>query len=157
MTPLFRLASALAMLGLSAGAQAQDVVQDKAQSMARGHTQNVSRELRDPDSGVRVGIGVICNSRDQMTRYLAAKNAARKGITIEAAIETVNREVKDTRACGMAMVAFVTGDRTDDVDVPNGMMHVTRITVTAVATDLGWQNIPGTVQYTAFFEKMEEI
>ncbi len=102
---------------------------------------------------MHVGIGVVCNSSQQVARYLAAK----KDTTIEHAIQVVNREEDDTSACGMAMVAFEVGERIGDVDVPNGIMHVTQITIKAVATDAGWQRVPGTLQYTAFFEKLEEI
>ena len=103
--------------------------------------------------GVQVGVGVICDSSEQVERYLTAK----KVTSVELAIDVVNRDANDQQACGMAMIAFMPGDRTGDVNMTDGTMHVTRITIVAVATDNGWFRIPNTVQYTAFFEKLESI
>lgn len=139
MTPLLRMAVALAMVCLGARAYALDVKRD------------VAIPPNATEAAVEVGIGVICNSSDQIKRYLSLKKGE---ASIQNAIQLVNLEAKDERACGMAMVAFVTGHEADNVDVTDGTMHVRQITIVAVATDAGWHQIPETVQYTAFFEKL---
>ena len=146
MTALLRITAALAIvcLGVSFGARAN------AEDTDRNATQNPNGH----EAGLQVGAGVICNSSDQVKRYLALKT---DDSSIEDAIKVVNVEANDARACGMAMVAFVTGDEAGDVNVSHGTMHVRRITIVAVATDGGWQRVPDTVQYTAFFEKLESV
>src|SRR5262245_37609054 len=104
MVPLFRIAAALAVVCVTASVQAHD---------AKYQPDNPQvPELQ----GLQVGVGVICNSHQQIERYLSAK----KETSIQEAIKVVNREVKDNRACGMAMVAFTTGDRTGDIEVSDG-------------------------------------
>jgi hypothetical protein len=106
-----------------------------------------------PDN-VHVGVGIICDSSAQVERYLALKN---DNASVEDAIKTVNTEANQSSACGMAMVAFMTGDPIAKVSVQDGTMHVTKITVLAIATEHGWQQVPGTVQYTAFLEKLQSV
>ena len=150
MKSLLRMTVALAIVCLGVGAQAEGVNQPAVPNLKA-------------NSGIQVGIGVICNSTDQIRRYLAVKNdadAIKKSAdeaSIQHAVQVVNHEANDERACGMAMVAFVVGDETANVDVTDGTMHVHEITVVAVAIDGGWRRIQDTVQYTAFFEKLESV
>lgn len=150
MKSLLRMTVALAIACLGAGAHAEDINQPAVPNPKA-------------DGGIQVGVGVICNSSDQIKRYLAVKNdadAVKKNAdeeSVQNAVQVVNREANDERACGMAMVAFLVGDETTNVDVTDGKMHVREITVVAVAVDGGWRRIQDTVQYTAFFEKLESI
>ena len=140
MISLSRWTIALTIAGFAATAQAEPNVPGRTQGPPQANE-------------VHVGVGVVCNSSQQVARYLAAKADS----SIEDAIQLVNNEENNASACGMAMVAFEVGERISDVSVPDGIMHVTQITIKAVATDAGWKQVPGTLQYTAFLEKLEEI
>ena len=140
MTLLSRWTIALTIAGFAATAQAEPNVPGRTQGPPQANE-------------VHVGVGVVCNSSQQVARYLAAKADS----SIEDAIQLVNNEENDASACGMAMVAFEVGARIGDIRVPDGVMHVTQITIKAVATDNGWQQVSGKMQYTAFFEKFEEV
>jgi hypothetical protein len=141
MNRIFRFATALSVMCLSVGIA------------ARADVPNSSPPSVSQNGNVQVGVGVICNSSTQVQRYLAVKTSA----SSEDAILAVNRETRDEHACGMAMIAFMAGERTAEVNVDNGLMHVTQITIVAVATDGGWKQVPATTQYTAFFEKAISI
>jgi hypothetical protein len=136
---LSRLTFALALACIGAGANAAHAVEPQQQALP---------------NNVHVGVGVICDSSEQVERYLALKNDR---TSVEDAIKTVNTEANQASACGMAMVAFTADDPIAKVSVQDGTMHVTKITVLAIATDHGWQRIHGTVQYTAFLEKLESV
>jgi hypothetical protein len=105
------------------------------------------------DVPVEVGIGLICNSEQQVQRYLSLHV---KNEEPETAIQTVNVEAKDPNACAMAAIAFVRGDEGPTVPAPGGQMKVMRILIVAAQTPAGWTRVSGLVQYTAIFEKLDE-
>ena len=74
----------------------------------------------------------------------------------ESAIQLVNSEAQDPNACAVSAIAFIRGDAGASVPVTGGMMKITQIVVVAAQTQFGWQRVPGFVQYTAIFEKLEE-
>ena len=143
MKSLLRMTVALAIVCLGVGAQAEAIHPSALPNPKAG-------------DGIQIGVGVICNSSDQIKRYLSVKTDSDEA-SIQKAVQVVNREANDERACGMAMVAFLVGNEIGNVDVTDGKMHVRQITVLAVAIDGGWRRIQDTVQYTAFFEKLESV
>ncbi len=68
----------------------------------------------------------------------------------------MNTETNSPGGCGMASIAFVSGDYLGDVNVPGGIMRVVKILVFAMKTPEGWQSILPTPQYTALFVKLDE-
>jgi hypothetical protein len=105
------------------------------------------------DNPVEVGIGLICNSEQQVQRYLSLHV---KHEEPESAIQTVNIEAKDPNACAMAAIAFIRGEESATVPAPGGQMKVMRIMIIAAQTPAGWTRVSGLVQYTAIFEKLDE-
>jgi len=105
------------------------------------------------EKAVEVGIGLICNSEDQVQRYFSLHV---KNEEPEAAIQTVNVEAKDPNACAMAAIAFIRGNEGATVPAPGGQMKITRILIVAAQTPTGWTRVSGLVQYTAIFEKLDE-
>jgi hypothetical protein len=103
---------------------------------------------------IEVGAGLICNSAEQVERYLALHIA---DSAPEQAIKKVNDEVKDPTACALAAIAFVRGEQGKSIEAPGGIMKVTEVVILALQTPAGWQRVHPILQYTALFEKLEEV
>ena len=101
----------------------------------------------------QVGVGLICDSAQQVERYLTLYQG---NTTPENALDVVNTESKNPHACGMAAIAFIADQQVAILNTSNGTVRVLRIKIIAAATDRGWQQVPEMIQYTALFEKTEE-
>ena len=100
-----------------------------------------------------LGVGVICDTAEQMQRYLTL---FKDDTSPQVAIQTINSETPGQGACGMALVAFLEGNHIGAIEVSGGIMRIMQITVVAMKTPSGWLSVTPTQQYTAFFEKAEE-
>lgn len=99
------------------------------------------------------GYGVICDTSQQIQRYLALYQGE---TSAEEAAHSVNTETKKPGGCGMASIAFIPGDYLGTVNVSGGQMKMIQIVVLAMQTERGWQRVPPTLQYTALFVKLDE-
>ena len=116
----------------------------------------VGANALEPDqnkNSIEVGVGLVCNSEQQVQRYLALSV---KEQPPETAIKVVNTEAQDPNACSIAAVAFIRGKQGAAVPAPGGQMKITEIRILAAQTPFGWQRVTGLVQYTAIFEKLDE-
>lgn len=95
---------------------------------------------------VQTGAGLVCNSPDQLTRYVALHH---KGDSPEAAIQQVNDE-SGLEACGIIPIVYYRGERVGEVEIEQGMAEVVKILVLAVQTPYGLRQVNPTVQYTLF-------
>jgi hypothetical protein len=129
---IMRLAFVLVLFSFPAGAIAQE---------------------QNSDASAVVGAGVVCDSVQQIQRYFALKG---EGAQPEQAIQLVNTEAKDPRACAIIAVAFIPRAEVAKLAVSGGMIRVMEITVVAAATPAGWDRVPDIKQYTAVFVKTEE-
>jgi hypothetical protein len=102
---------------------------------------------------IAVGNGVLCNSADQIRRYLTLY---RGDTAPEAAVQLVNTETRSPGGCGFAHVAFKPSQFVGSVTVSGGVMRIFRVTVFAHRTKQGWATISPTPQFTAVFEEAEE-
>jgi hypothetical protein len=102
---------------------------------------------------VQVGVGVVCDTAQQVERFVALHTEGSKPQT---AIERVNAEAHSDRACGSVVVAFIPGKRITDVAVTGGTMRVTEVKIVGTVTQQGLQAVEPLTQYTAFFVKSEE-
>ena len=100
-----------------------------------------------------VGVGVICDSHDQVERFLAMSRA---GQSPEASVQAVNLETHNPAACVIGAIAFVRNEEVGKVAMQTGVMHIVQISVLAAVTPAGWQQLPALPQYTAIFERWEE-
>lgn len=100
-----------------------------------------------------VGVGVVCDSAQQVERYLALYIG---GSSSQSAVELVNTESHNPMACAMVAVAFVRGGEVNVVSTSSGQMRVMQITIIAARTEIGWQRVPPINQYTAIFEEQIE-
>jgi len=114
-------------------------------------------QANQQESGVEVGVGLICNSEQQVERYLALHGQDQSPEAIIAAIQAVNTEAQDLNACALLMIAFIRGDEGKSVPAPGGLMKITQVVVLATETPDGWRRTVPTIQFTAIFQKLEEV
>ena len=105
-------------------------------------------------TALKAGIGVICNSAEQIERFLTLINKD-DGSTAEA-IQTINIEVEDPTACGIAPVAFFPEKLIRTLTMSNQAIKVMRIRIVGTLTERGWVQIDEVVQFSAVIEKSEE-
>ena len=109
--------------------------------------------LEPNKNSIEVGVGLVCNSEQQVQRYLSLHAQDRAP---ETTLKLVNTESQDPNACSIAAVAFIRGKGGATVPAPGGQMKITEIRILAAQTPFGWQRVTGLVQYTAIFEKLDE-
>ena len=113
----------------------------------------VGATANEQQPAVEVGVGLICNSAQQVERFLSIHVTKKSP---QEAIQLVNTEVNDPNACSLAAIAFVRGKESAAVPAPGGVMKVMEIAIVAAQTPYGWQRLSGLVQFTAIFEKLDE-
>ncbi|MDO9411220.1 MAG: hypothetical protein Q7T81_01415 [Pseudolabrys sp.] len=92
-----------------------------------------------------VGVGIICNTSEQAERFITLRG---QGTEAKSALETVNAEVNDDRACGIAAVAFLRDETIKTRPMGNRLVQIVRINVVAGYNGKGWQRASATtVQY----------
>jgi hypothetical protein len=106
------------------------------------------------DSSTEIGTGIVCDSAQQIERYVALKA---EGARPDQAIQLVNAEAKSPHACGLVVVAFIPGAEVGNLSVTGGTLRVIEIIIVAAATHAGWNSVPATTQYTAVFVRSEQV
>ena len=104
----------------------------------------------DPSEEVRVGLGVACDTEDQIERYaslIGAKDSAE-------ALQIVNDEAQNPRACGAVAIAYKISKQVTNVRNEKGSFRIVEIVVIAAASgNGGWQMVdPHPTQYIAVRE-----
>ena len=107
----------------------------------------------DRNPSAEVGAGVVCDSAQQIERYVALKA---EGTAPQQAIQLVNAEANNPEACALLLIAFIPRAQVGNLSVTGGMLRVFEITVVAAATHAGWTRVPEITQYTAVFVKMQD-
>lgn len=95
-------------------------------------------------SGPAVGVGMICNTSAQASRFVDLRA---KGTAARQAMDTVNKEMHDPHACGLAAIAFLRDATVDSKPVADRLVQVVRINVVAGFDGNGWQRVSGMIQY----------
>ena len=92
-----------------------------------------------------VGVGIICNTPEQAERFIALRA---QGTAAPQALDTVNGEVNDPRACGVAAVAFLRDQTLKTRPMGDRLVQIVRINVVAGFNGSGWHRASAvTVQY----------
>jgi hypothetical protein len=94
--------------------------------------------------GPTVGIGIICDTAEQAGRFISLRAG---GADATHALQAVNVEAKNPRACGLAAVAFVRDTTLASRAVKDKLLQVVRINIVAGFNGSGWQQTAGMVQY----------
>jgi hypothetical protein len=113
-----------------------------AQMGTRGTAQPITANpLANPgmpgaqDTDLHAGIGVICNTRDQAEQYVRLRA---RGSRIAAAMNGVNQQSNDPKACGLAAVAYKRGETLDTKNLDGKSVDIVRIGVIAGYDGHGW-------------------
>ena len=96
------------------------------------------------DDNLAVGIGIICNTPEQMQRLVGMRI---DGAEVPRAVSVVNNEAQDPRACGIAAVAFLSDKMVDIKNVQGKMVQIVRINVVATFDGKQWAQVPMMTQY----------
>lgn len=147
-----RILLALSVAAWLLGGMQTDVFA-QAQPSGKPKSGAATPSIDNLQSNLSLGVGVICDTPEQIKRYLTLYQGS---ATAEQAATTVNTETNSPGGCGMVSIAFISGDILGDVNVKGGIMRMMRIVVFAMKTEQGWQSIPPTLQYTALFIKLDE-
>lgn len=104
----------------------------------------------DNRDDVRIGLGVACDTEHQIERYaslLGGKGSAE-------AIQIVNEEAQNPRACGAVAIAYKVSKQVNNVRNEKGIFKIVEIVVVAASAPGGhWQMInPQPTQYIAVRE-----
>jgi len=101
-----------------------------------------------------IAVGMLCDTAQQVERYVALYN---EGATAQTALETVNNEHSDPRACEIMTAMLTVGEQVATVAVTGGSVQVVAVTIVATKTGAGWQRTAPMVQYTAVFSEAKGI
>ena len=104
----------------------------------------------DPNAHVQMGTTVICDTQQQMERFVAVFDG-----DFTVAMNKVNTEENNPTACIGATMAYVQGHELSKAKSTRGTYHIVRVLVLGITTAQGFQPI----QPAAFFSivKSEEI
>ncbi|MGH6790191.1 MAG: hypothetical protein ACRECC_10995 [Pseudolabrys sp.] len=91
-----------------------------------------------------VGVGVICNTPEQAKHFVSLRA---QGDKANHAIEVINTEAKEPRACGVAAVIYLRDAIVTTGTLGGKLVQVVRINVVAGFNGSGWQRVGDMVQY----------
>lgn len=99
---------------------------------------------------INVGTGIVCDQQEQVAKYLTLTQGGNPH-----ALQVVNTAAQST-ACILAMVAFYRGEPVASLKAEHGRLDIVEILVVGYF-DTAWHELKPTIQFTAFFEKEEQI
>jgi hypothetical protein len=107
-----------------------------------------------PGTSASVGVGMICDTQEQAARFIALRAA---GTEIKPAMQQVNAESKDPRACGIAAIAYIPDKTVASASVGETLLQVVRINIIAGFNGSSWQHVSGMTQYAVIEAAGESI
>jgi hypothetical protein len=137
-----KFAKSAALVVLAASLVTANAIADESQ-----------KQDKSPD-GIHVGQGVVCDTVEQVERFTTLMG---ESSNLEHAVNIVNTEAENPRACGMVLAAFTRGDEVGEVRKANRVMKVVEITILAVPVGNQWHFVSPLKQYAAFPVKGLEI
>jgi hypothetical protein len=114
---------------------------------------NADESLAPKAQKLEVGQGVICDTLQQVERYVALRG---NGTETNVALQTVNNEAH-IPACGVALVMFSAGERVTGLAVQGRLLSIMQINVHAFGEGPVWKKIPATIRYTVTAEKGQVV
>jgi hypothetical protein len=116
-----------------------------AAALTQAQAQSVSAPSPNGIGDPGVGVGIICNTPQQAERFVGLRG---KGADVPLALNTVNTEAKDMKACGVAAVAFLRDQTVATRPMGDRLVQIVRINVVAGFNGTGWQRASAmSVQY----------
>jgi hypothetical protein len=109
-----------------------------------------AQQQPNPNSEIQMGTTVICDTQQQMERFVVLFDG-----DFAMAMNKVNTEEKNPTACIGATMAYVQGGELSKAKSTKGTYHIIRVLVLGITTPMGFQAI----QPAAFFSivKSEEV
>lgn len=101
-----------------------------------------------------VGIGMICDTPEQAAQFISLRE---HGTPARNAMDTVNKDAGNPRACGVAAIAFLRGDTLTSRPVENQLVQVVEINVVAGFDGAGWRRVDHTIQFAVMEGEGEAI
>ena len=101
---------------------------------------------RAQDQGLEVGRGVMCDTFEQVKRFVALRSDGKER---DIALLIVNGEAKDAGACNFGLVKFSAAEPLAEMAVKGRPVTIVKIEVYAFGNGSAWMQVPETVQYTA--------
>lgn len=92
-----------------------------------------------------VGLTLICNTAQQLNRFIDLINAGRGGAD---ALRLVNEEAENPIACGNAVVAFEVGKTVAQAKMLGELVDIVEVEVFALSDGSEWTHVSPTPQYT---------
>ncbi len=101
--------------------------------------------VQTPANGdAAVGVGVICNTPEEARQFVDLRS---HGAAPDQAMNAVNANAIDERACGVAAVAYIHDGTVDTSKLDDNLVQIVRITIVAGFNGSVWQRVSGMVQY----------
>ena len=101
-----------------------------------------------------VGVGVICNTSEQAEHYVRLRAS---GAQAQPAMQKVNAQAHEPKACGLAAIAFQRDKTMDTQAVQGKLMSIVRVHVVGGFNGHTWLRLTPMVQYAVIQEKGEMI
>jgi Cu/Ag efflux pump CusA len=98
---------------------------------------------------MEVGQGVICDTVQQVERYVALRNNSTE---MDVALAAVNSEAH-VPVCSIARVVFSAGPRVAGLSAQGRLLSIIEINVHAFGNGSVWMRISATIRYTVTAEK----
>lgn len=123
-----------------------------AEPVSRQVPENIpDHPLTEPNQmGMQVGIGVICNTNRQAEDYVKLRA---RGSDLTLAMNQVNAQAKDPKACGVAAIAYKRGKTVDTKLMNDKMVQIVEINVLAGYDGQSWARVPEMRQYAVIQSK----
>ena len=98
-----------------------------------------------PEKGdAAIGVGVICNTPEEARQFVDLRS---HGAAPDQAMNAVNANAIDERACGVAAVAYIHHGTVDTSKLDDNLVQIVRITIVAGFNGSVWQRVSSMVQY----------
>jgi hypothetical protein len=91
-----------------------------------------------------VGVGVICNTPEEAKQFVDLRS---HGAAPDQAVQAVNNNAMDERACGVAAIAYIHDGTVGTSTLDDNLVQIVRVTVVAGFNGSVWQRVSGMVQY----------
>ena len=99
--------------------------------------------MPSPVSG-DAAVGVIYNTSEEARQFVDLRSHS---AAPDQAVQAVNANAMDERACGVAAIAYVHDGTVDTMKLENQLVQIVRINVVAGFNGSVWQRVSGMVQY----------
>ncbi|MFN3657468.1 MAG: hypothetical protein ACK4UO_09475 [Pseudolabrys sp.] len=111
-------------------------------------------QAQPANGGPAVGVGMICDTAEQAAQFISLRES---GSAPQKAMEAVNKDAGNPRACGVAAIAFVRDATLTSRAVADKLVQLVRINVVAGFNGAGWQKVDGTIQFAVMEGEGEAI